>query len=116
MKTQEAFAMGDANHRRPTMVFDWNKAARIICASNAKSASAGLRGDWGWTGGAILRNGRPIPRDMTYTYLASTWAVPELEIDGEVIECFCMEDGSGWDSGTYWPESALEIMRRGHAR
>jgi hypothetical protein len=110
MNTLEAFKRGQANRDKSLMVFDWIKAARIIKERKAQAAGAGLRDDWEWTGGAILRDGVPVPEDDTYTYLASTWAVPELEVDGEIIECYIMEDETEWDSKTYWPEEALDIL------
>ena len=57
MDSMKAFAMGDANRGKELMVFDWNKAAKIIKEQNAASASAGLCGDWAWTGGAIYEDG-----------------------------------------------------------
>lgn len=111
MDTFSAFANGQANRGKEMMVFDWNKAAKIIKERNAKEASAGLAGDWEYTGGSILSDGKPVPSDDTYTYLASTWAVPELEIDGEFIECYVMEgECGGWDASTYWPDAALKIL------
>ena len=44
-----AVAMGEANRGKALMVFDWDKAARIIKQRGATSASAGLSGDWGTT-------------------------------------------------------------------
>lgn len=111
MDTMSAFAMGQANRGKPVMVFDWHKAARLIVERKPTRARAGLSGDWEWTGGDIYAEGRPVPVGDTYTYLASTWATPELEIDGDTVDCFVMKDDSpGWDSGTYWPESALAIL------
>ena len=44
-------------------------------------------------------------------YLASTWATPELEINGGTIECFVYQkDKPEWDAGTMWCESALSIL------
>jgi hypothetical protein len=112
MDSMLAFAMGEANRGKPSMVFDWDKAARIIKSYGAKEASAGLSGDWEYTGGPILRDGQPVPADDTYTFLASTWATPELEVDGETIDCWRYQTGDDdCDSGTYWPESALTILR-----
>ena len=113
MDSMMAFAMGEANRGKPLMVFDWNKAARVIKERGATSASAGLSGDWGNTGGEILTDGKPNTTD--YTYLASTWATPELNIDGETIDCFIMEDDVPADWGdTFsdikWPLSAIEIL------
>lgn len=109
MDTMATFAMGEANRGKPLMVFDWDKAARLIKEAGAKNASAGLAGDWGYTGGEILVDGE-IPDD-SYCYLASTWATPELEIDGMRQDCYRMEDEvPDWDSGTFWPESAREIL------
>lgn len=116
MDTLTAFMLGEANRGREMKVFDWDKAARIIWDHNAKSADAGLIEDWEWTGGSILSDGAPVPEEETYTYLASTWATPVLIIDGEEIECYRMESKTpGWGSGTYWPASALKILRDGES-
>jgi hypothetical protein len=92
------------------MVFDWAKAARLIAERKPKEASAGLEGDWEWTGGLIYADGAPVPQEETYVYLASTWATPELYLDGDVIDCFVMEPDTEWRSGTYWPPEALRIL------
>jgi len=113
MDTMAAFVMGQAYKDDEHKVFDWDKAAKIIKERGAKEASAGLSGDWGWTGGPILKNGKPVPKEETYTYLASNWATPELDIDDEIMPCFIMKSKTVWDSDTYWPESALEILRKG---
>lgn len=111
MGTERACAMGLASRGRELMVFDWVKAARIIKERNACEAGAGLSGDWEWTGGIILENGVPVPREDTYTYLASTWATPELEVDGVRMDCFKRQSETpGWDSGTYWPDEARQEL------
>ena len=111
MDTMRAFMMGRANRGRELMVFDWDKAAKLIKESNAKSAAAGLRSDWEYTGGKILADGKPIPENETYVYLASVWATPELELNGEIIECYKMQSETPqWDAETYWPESARKIL------
>lgn len=92
----------------PLMVFDWDKAARRIKESGAKVAGAGLRDDWFWTGGTIYVNGDPV-RD-SYTYLASLWAVPELELDGVKEPCYVVAPPD-WDEHTKWPQSALDILK-----
>lgn len=109
MDTVKAFIMGEANRRKELMVFDWDKAARLIRESGVSVASAGLRSDWEYTGGVIFEDGKPYMND--YTYLASTWAVPELNLDGEIVECYKMKSKTpGWDSDTKWPESSLKIL------
>lgn len=109
MDTLSAFAMGQAHRNDPIMVFDWDKAAQIIKERGARNASAGLAGDWDWTGGEILTDGEPNKED--YTYLASKWATPELYIDGEFIDCWVYQsDKPDWGSDTKWPESAVEIL------
>ena len=109
MDTFMAFAMGNANRGKELMVFDWDKAARLIKERNPEHASAGLRSDWEYTGGTIYENGKPVIDD--YTYLASTWAVPELDLDGYVVECYRMEhEVPEWGSKTKWPQSALDIL------
>ncbi len=74
MDTISAFAMGMANRSKESMVFDWDKAAKLIKERQPNSAEAGLSGDWGCTGGEIYRDGEPILN--SYTFLASTWATP----------------------------------------
>jgi hypothetical protein len=112
MDSLSAFAMGEANRDKEQKVFDWVKAATLIKQRGAKNASAGLRGDWEYTGGEILCDGKPAPIEDTYVYLASTWATPELEIDGgEKVPCYRMaSETPGWDCDTYWPVEALEIL------
>lgn len=93
------------------MVFDWRKAAELIRERKPERARAGLADDWEWTGGDIFADGKPVPVDDTYVYLASTWATPELDLDGEIIPCFLMISASpGWDEHTYWPQIALDIL------
>jgi hypothetical protein len=111
MDTIAAFARGEANRGKELMVFDWEKAAQIIKECNAQEASAGLSGDWGYTGGEILRGGKPVAKEDSYTYLASTWATPELQIDDEIIPCFRMQSKTpSWDSDTFWPEEARKVL------
>lgn len=46
MDTMQAFMMGEMNRGNERMIFDWDKAARIIAERKPKEAMAGLRGDW----------------------------------------------------------------------
>ncbi len=109
MDTLSAAARGEANRGREPMVFDWDRAARRIRETGATEASAGLASDWEWTGGYILRDGQPIHDD--YTYLASTWATPELDLDGVTEDCYRMaSETPGWGPDTKWPDSALTIL------
>lgn len=120
MDTAAAWVKGQMNRGKPLMVFDWDKAARLIRQHKAEEASAGLQNDWEWTGGRILADGKIVPREKTYTYLASTWAIPELKItlsDGShrVFECYKMQkDTPNWNSDTYWPKSAVKILNKGN--
>lgn len=109
MDTLSAFAKGEANRNKDLKVFDWDKAAKIIKEGNHKNASAGLAEDLNYTCGDILINGE-IPSDG-YTYLASTWATPVLIIDDDEFYCYKMQsETDGWNSDTFWPDSAREIM------
>jgi len=110
MDALSAFAMGRANRGKEMKVFDWAKAATIIKEQNAQLASAGLSEDWDWTSGKIFENGKPVLKEETYTYLASTWATPELRIDEEAYPCFIMQSKTEWDAETYWPKEALDIL------
>lgn len=108
MNTFQAFAKGQANRSKPLMVFDWAKAARLIKKHKPQTASAGLCGDWVYTGGEIYKYGEIVTD--SYTYLASTWAEPELEMDGEVYDCYIMGNKTKWDAHTKWPEEAIRIL------
>lgn len=109
MDTLLAFQMGAINRGKEVMVFDWDKAARLIKESGCADAMAGLHGDWEYTAGDIFRNGAPC-RDE-YTYLASTWATPEIKINSIITPCYKMQsEAPGWDAYTKWPKSALEIL------
>lgn len=117
MDTLQAYAMAQAHKGNHFKVFDWDKAARLIRERGAQRAGAGLSGDWEWTGGQILKDGKPIPREDTYTFLASNWAMPELVTDdGDVEDCFIIDDEARkrWGdvdlSSIYWPPSALAIL------
>lgn len=110
MNTMAAFAMGLATQDLEPKVFDWDKAAQIIRDTGAQYAAAGLRDDWEHTGGEIYENGAPVKN--SYTFLASTWATPELCVDGEYIECYKMQSQTpGWGCKTKWPASALAILQ-----
>ena len=111
----EAATVAGAKHR----VFDWHKAARRIRESGAKRASAGLSGDWEYTGGLIFSDGKPVPKEDTYVYLCSNWATPELELDGDTEDCWIYSgpetNPEGWDANTYWPDSARRILGMGES-
>lgn len=110
MDTALAFFMGETHRNDPTMVFDWDKAARILSERMPEKAFAGLAGDFEYTGGIIWFCGDPCMSD--YTYLASTWARPMLVFDGDCIECWMYQsDSPGWDADTKWPDSAMRIVR-----
>ena len=108
MNTAEAIELGRQNRGKPSMVFDWAKAARLITERQPRTARAGLRGDWEFTGGMIWEGGEII--DDEYTYLASTWAVPELKLDSEIIDCYIMDNETEWDCETKWPDEARAIL------
>ena len=105
--------MGELTRDQEPKVFDWDKAAEILVSRGAKTARAGLSEDLEWTSGTILYGGKIVPKNETYTYLASTWAVPVLIIDEEEIACFRMKSETGWTADTYWPESARKILNGG---
>lgn len=110
MDTIQAFAMGDAHRFDRMRVFDWDMAAKLIKAKKPKCAQAGLKDDWEYTGGIIYEDGKIVKSD--YTYLASTWAIPELDLDGFIIPCCKWMDETNWNAETKWPESAVEILTK----
>ncbi len=94
-----------------TRVFDWDEAARLILSHNLANAAAGLGGDWGNTGGEIYRDKTIVPQEETHTFLASDWAIPQIRINGEVIDNYKEKwQRPDWNSRTYWPESARAIL------
>jgi hypothetical protein len=116
--TVTAFARGEAARAAGSKgkVFDWDKAARIIRERNVTNAEAGLSGDLEWTGGPIVKDGKPVPADDTYTYLASVWATPVLIIDGDETDCWISADKTDWTAKTYWPDSARAILNEAPAK
>ena len=111
MDTVKAFILGRVNKDKESMVFDWEKAATLIRDRKPQVASAGLAGDWEWTSGVIFADGVIPERELTY--LSSTWAVPQLDLDGEIIECYRMHSETpGWNAETYWPPEALAIINQ----
>lgn len=111
MDSVSAFAMGEANRGKEMRVFDWDEAARRIVAAGARNASAGLSGDWEFTGGEILAGGEIPDSEWSRPYLASTWATPMLCIGCEEVPCFKMaSELPGHDAETWWPESARAIL------
>ena len=109
MDSMQAFLMGQASRGRELMVFDWDKAARLIRERNPTRAGAGLAGDWEWTGGTIFADGKPDTE--SYTYLSSTWATPQIDLDGDIVACYRMQSAvPEWDADTKWPQSALDIL------
>lgn len=97
-----------AQDKNPVKVFDWDKAAELIKEYKPRRASAGLSEDWDYTGGEIYSDGKV--NEEAYTYLASVWAVPELDMDGTVTPCFVLKEDTEWTSDTKWPDSAKAIL------
>lgn len=109
MDTRLAFAMGQIHKDDEPMVFDWEKAARIIKENPGCTASAGLSEDWEYTGGTIFEDGKPVYDESTY--LGSKWATPELVVNGITQDCFVMQsERPEWDARTRWPAEALAIL------
>ena len=111
MDTRIAYAMALQHKGEEHKIFDWDKAARIIKERKPRVAWAGLRWDWEYTGGKIYANGNPV-FDGDH-YLGSNWAVPELQIDDEIIECYVMASQTNFGPETIWPQSALDILKEG---
>ena len=118
MNSLDAFARGEAARAAGNKMkfFDWDKAAKLLAERGDADAEAGLAGDWEYTGGPILTDGKPTPEDETYVYLCSNWATPMLRFsNGEEVECYVMETeeiADNWDERDYWPDSAREIYTK----
>ena len=114
MKTIDAFKRSLIAKNNELMVFDWDKAAKLIIENKPFTASAGLKDDWEFTGGFIWTDNKPVLKN-DYVYLQSTWAIPELNLDDkQIINCFIMESKApkNWGRNPYWPKSALEIINK----
>ena len=106
-------AKSDAADPASAKVFDWDKAAEIIRDRKPRVAVAGLAQDWNNTSGNIVEGGEILEDSWWKPYLASAWATPALELDnGELIPCYILigDNEQEWGSGTYWPDSAREIL------
>lgn len=113
MDSMRALKMGEAARAagNKMKVFDWDAAARLIKHRGATEAAAGLIEDWGWTGGDILRDGKPVAKEEAHVYLCSLWATPTLRLCGETIACWrWLTDLPGLGEDAYWPDSALAIL------
>lgn len=111
MNTLFAFSLADKARKdnKPEMVFDWEKAANLILKYRPKIASAGLSQDWENTGGIIYQNKQIVIN--TYTYLASIWAEPELDMDDKIYPCWRYDNEvSEWNYDTKWPKEAIDIL------
>ncbi len=112
INTMSGFFRGQAARaaKSRTKTFDWDKAAQLIKEKKPTTARAGLSEDWEYTGGRIFEKGKIIPEKETYVYLSSNWATPELELDGEIMNCWKYQNETEWDEKTYWPESARKVL------
>ena len=98
------------------MVFDWDKAARMIKRRKTMFAYAGLDGDWKDTHGIIWNIAKGII-DNSQMFLASTWAKPSIELGSKIYPCFRMKSETpGWDELTVWPDSARAIINKTPSR
>ncbi len=118
MDTLSAFMIGEMNRGKDKMVFDWDKAVKLILENDWKNCGAGLSSDFEWTAGHILVDGKPYNND--YTYLASTWATPQLIVYGDkddgvfeyedVIDCYIMKSETEYDHDTKFPEHLTKLF------
>jgi hypothetical protein len=91
------------------MVFDWSRAAELIKERNPTLVSAWLDGDFEWTECDIYADGKPVLDG--YTYLASMWAPPTINVDGMRSYCYKLQsEAPDWDAHTRWPKEALQIL------
>ena len=101
------------------MVFDWEKAARILHDRKPFAAFAGLKDDFECTGAMIYKQGHPIllgaDGEKPYTFLGSCWAKPMLVLldetgQSEAMECFTTDKNSPYRCSTYWPREAVRLL------
>lgn len=102
-----------ATKGQPTMAFDWAEAARRIALARPTLAEAGLAGDFGYTGGAVWRDGALVPRARSSVALplASTHLVPALRLDGGAEDpCYVVLAPGSVVSADYWPAAAGALL------
>lgn len=111
------FGMMQPKDPNGVKVFNWKKAAKIIKKRKPVEAYAGLKEDWGCTSGKIIEAGKINKQESFCIYLASTWATPVLVIDvlgdgvEEEIDCWIRKKNTEYDSHTYWPKDAKDILK-----
>lgn len=86
-----------------TKYMNWKKVQQIVDKNPNSVIYAGLQEDWNNTSGLIFARGEYYDG---YVYVASSWATPIVDVDGEEIECWTYEktkEGSGrpswWGNG-----------------
>lgn len=94
------------SQNRPMMIFDWQKAAKIINERKPSYASAKIDGD-DETETSIFANGKAIIFNGRPGFVCSHWGEPTLCIDGEEIPCYTYEA----DEEEVWPLYALKTLR-----
>ena len=103
-------ALSDPKHNPNSYkVFDWTKAAEIIKEKQCKEAMAGLDEDWYWTADYIVEDGKAKVKNGCF--LASNWATPVLDIEGERVECWfplMKSERHTYDANGFWPKEALQ--------
>lgn len=65
---------------------DWEKAKKLVEEHPNSVIQAGLLEDWSNTSGLIAADGKYCAD--SYVFVASKWATPIVDIDGEEIECW----------------------------
>lgn len=75
---------------------DWDKIKTIIDQNPNSVVYAGLLEDWGNTSGLIYARGKYYDGDV---YGCSTWATPIVDVDGDEIECYVLEEPEDFSSG-----------------
>ncbi len=102
----------------PLMVFDWDKALRIIIERREKHpdlrAEAGLQGDWNATKRLIYNATGPLISGEEG--LLSTWAVPTLILtwntnDQTEFECYIIGTKLLEKSYSQWTEDQVNILK-----
>lgn len=106
---------------REAKVFDWDYAAtllRLFASDGIKDVEVCLLQDEGNTYAYAIED-KKININKGYAYLSSVWATPGMIIyydDGHevTVPCFKMQhEVPNWDCDTWWPDSALDILRGG---
>lgn len=86
----DVLLMGILHKDGRVRTFDWIEAHKLIKERRPKKVEAYLEKDYYWTAGTIYEDGVFVADNNGF--LSSNWAIPTINIDGEVLDCWVWLD------------------------